>query len=265
MVTHDSSTGEDGSFELRFRSASLRPEGVRSRELSEVLQACDEFLTAAILAQAPDVSKDDLIVGLVGIAPGSVCLTFRSTLPSILDSSVAKIATSIKAGTYSSLPRHSVNGLQVIQRFAHRHTCDVEFRLPHRGEAVLAALTPETEIPAAPRCAGMTALYGRVLRVGGRTTPRVMLQTTRGDVVYCDTSEEIARKLGERLYSSVGVVGRASWYSDNLEVESFRVERVLGFSDRTYLQVMGELTTAVGKHYSEVSDVVRFVADMRNA
>ena len=93
-----------------------------------------------------------------------------------------------------------------------------------------------------------------------------MFETVDGQTVYCTIeNEQLARELGERLYTWVSVKGRAKWDARSLELEDFTVIAVEDYTrTASILKAFSELSSIAGKYYSDVTDVEGYISDLRN-
>lgn len=110
-----------------------------------------------------------------------------------------------------------------------------------------------------------TVIYGRVVRVGG-TEPRVMFEAASGKTLFCRVKDEdLARRIGERLYTWVGFEGVAVLDSDSLETVEFRVEKLTDYEGRLSLRdALSELAAVAGPAYAEIENPDEYVAGLRN-
>lgn len=129
---------------------------------------------------------------------------------------------------------------------------------------VLATITPETTLARRAKLSGETTIYGQVIRVGGRE-PRVMVELLSGQTVFCDTNEDIAKKLGSRLYTTVGLFGVAQWDGESLKLEQFTIKDVTTYEELPLEDVMNQLAKAVGVYYGDVTDVEKYISDIRGS
>lgn len=110
-----------------------------------------------------------------------------------------------------------------------------------------------------------TTIYGRIVRVGG-VDPRVAIEQSSGKTIYCRVKDEVlARKLGERLYYWAGLFGLATIDSDSLGILDFRVDGITQYDGSvTISEAFNQLKSLAGKYYEDVSDVQKYVSDLRS-
>ena len=248
-------------LELKLVGEGLVPGGVKSRELAEVMTALEDAIAATASKQDPGVARDTLVVGLSGVAEGSIRLFFRSPSRALISSAFATIGVALSTASYNELPNAALKPLSALVAFAARHHCAAELRIPGQ-DAPLATITAETAIPAPIQVSGYTTLYGRVIRVGGRR-PRAMVETVQGETVFCEVSRDVARRLGERLYQHAEFRGVATWDADDWSLAAFRISEVEESGTLKPSAVMQQLRGLVGEHFDDVRDVPAHVAALR--
>ena len=159
---------ENTLLEIRFAGGGVFPENIRAGEMAEILNAVEDTLSAVVEKEHPKITKEELLVGLVGIRKGSVHLQFSSQLPEVALPAFVKVAKSIKTKNFDDLPNNAIKSLQNFSTFVKRKNCDAEFITRNGKVKVLATFTPDIQIASFGSLRGDTTLYGQVVRVGGR-------------------------------------------------------------------------------------------------
>ncbi|AFN73830.1 hypothetical protein MROS_0587 [Melioribacter roseus P3M-2] len=251
-------------FELRFAGDDIKPENIRAKDLAEVISAFEDSLLKLILKDNRELNEEKIIIGLVDVENGSAKLKFKSTIPEITLSALLLISTSISKNDFSQLPSSSIRSLKTISDFTKKRNCVAEFRANPLEEKPLASINKETsiEIPDTHYIIGETSIYGRVERVGG-VKPKVMIRLTDNNLISCDVSEEVAKKLGQNLYKMIGFVGKAKWLAENYSLENFEIEDVIEYEETSLLQGLDELSSLIGEYWSDVDNVVDVISSMR--
>ena len=250
-------------IEIRLTGNDILPENVRAGDIADILNSVEDMIESVVVKQQPQITKEDVVIGLVNIMPGSVRLQFTSQVPEQVFPAFEEIADAVARKRFEYLPSTSLKSLQAIASFTRKRNCLAEF-ITHDGtEKVLAQIAPDSEITRVPPLTGETVLYGQIIRVGGRT-PKAMLETVDGQTVYCDVSRDIAQKLGEKLYLSVGLYGVAQWDPQTLSLEEFRIQEVTTYQGKPVVEAMGELSMLTASYYSDVADVDKYVSDIRS-
>jgi hypothetical protein len=110
---------------------------------------------------------------------------------------------------------------------------------------------------------GETVLYGKVIRVGG-VEPRVELKPLVGQILSCATTVEIAIQLANRLYQQVGVFGHATWDQEKLEIQEFRISRVLAYEKKPLTHAFKLLREVTQKEFDVIEDVDQYITNLRH-
>jgi hypothetical protein len=247
-----------------LRLTGMKPADVRAGELAKIISAFEDMIASTVKRERPQISKEELGVGLVKIENASVGLEFATKLPELTISAYDGITTSIATEKFLDLPSDTLRHLREIHSFIKSKNCEGEL-LSRNGKAILkAVLLPTTHIPQHPKVKVQTVIYGRIVRVGG-ADPRVMFEAASGKTLFCGVkSEQLARKLGQRLYSWGGLKGTATLDSDSLEILDFQVDDLTEYEGKLSLKnAFSELRNLASEYYDDVDDVDDYIAGLR--
>lgn len=249
-------------MEIRLAGKDISPDKVRAGEISEIIAAVENMIASIVSAKHPQITKEDIIVGIINIKDKSVGLQFSSQLPELTWPAFSIIASSVATGEFSSLPSGSIKALQQISAFTRRKQCVAEL-ISHTGDSrLLATIGPDTKIDDVPLIKGETVIYGQLIRIGGRT-PRAMIETVDGQTIYCEIEKGLATSLGEKLYSQVGLQGIAKWNAKTLSLEEFFIANLTDYQDKKVYQATQDLSRVIGKYFSAIKDVNKYVSRLR--
>ena len=249
-------------IEVRIVEEDLQPGRMRSFELAEIIKSVEDAIASKVVLDHPELSKDEIVIGLLSIGDGSLSLRFASPLEQEVAPAFLDIVEAIDTDDYAALPHSSLESLRTITSIARRRNSDFEFRSLVGPIHRKARITPSTVIRATPPLRGMTTIYGQVIRVGGRD-PRLMFETLAGEVVYCNIKRSLAKQLGQSLYSTVGLIGRAEWDSTDLSLLSFGANEVIKYERKSAVSTLQELASKVGEYFTDIEDVEGYVATIR--
>jgi hypothetical protein len=249
---------------IRLAGENIAPGTLRSRDLAEIIDSAEDAIASLVVRDNPQLKKDEVVVGLMSIAEGTVSLQFATTLPQLVLPAYWEVTDSIDRDDYKNLPPDSIRSLEKLTRFSRRRNCELEFFGLDGDTSPVAVITPQTVIVSAPLVTGLTTIYGRVIRVGGRE-PKVMIELPDGQIVYCATGYEVARELGQTLYSWVGLRGPAKWSPGDLSLQEFRAEEVTLYEDTPLTEAMERLAHAASGYFDGIDDVQRYVSELRGA
>jgi hypothetical protein len=245
---------------IKFVGRGMVPGTIRSRELADIINSFEEMLADVVVDRHSNIEKDDVLVGLATIGDGSIRLGFNTVMVSVVVAAYLSVASAVNKNDFTSLPQSSLTALNRIIAFTRRHHCVADLLSPDTDERI-ASITPETDTKVSGLVQGQTTIYGRILRVGGKT-PRVMIETMSGDTLSCVVSLEIARELGERLYEFAEFSGIASWSPNDWKIAEFRIQSFTVSSTKTPEQTINELRSLVGQYFEGV-DAEAYVSSIR--
>lgn len=247
---------------LRLAGANMSPGKLRSKEIAELIESIEEMTASVVVSDDPKIKKDSIVVGLKAIKEGSIGLEFAPNLVELTMPATFRITRSIADNDFGTLPSSTMTALRKLSGFSRRHQCDVEFFAQNGNVQNLATITPDTQIPNTYAFIGETTLYGVINRVGG-AEPKIQFKTFDGQLLYCSTTQEIAKQAGNRLYKQVGLEGRAEWNSETLRIENFYVSAISNYEKVSPSVAFEELSRLVGDSFDEIIDVDSFVAEIR--
>lgn len=255
----------DSIIEIRLAGENLVPGRVRSSEIAELIKAIEEAIAFLVMRDRPELSKDEIVVGLIGVRSGSLNLDFETPIKPAVMPAYIELAEAVRTENYSRLPVSSVSSLQTLTTFSRRRNSQLEFRLRnHRISQVLATLSPSTLIETIPLVTGFTMLYGMLISIGGKE-PRAHLSMPGRKKASCLLENEaMAKSLAPRLYTWVGLEGIARWSSTTSELVDFRVERVLPFEDTPIGEAIAQLADLTSSHFDDIDDVEKYIDGIRN-
>lgn len=249
---------------IGLRLTNMKPSDIRAGELAKIIISFEDMIASTVKRSRPQISKDELGVGLVKIEDKSIGLEFSTKLPELTINAYNTITDSVARGNFLELSGATLEALREIHSFIKSKNCEGEL-FSRNGTIVLKAiLLPSTEIPQHPKITAQTVIYGRIVRVGG-VDPRVMIEQAPGKTTFCRVKDEsLARKLGERLYMWAGLEGLATLDSDSLNILDFNVENVTEYEgDLTLVDAFAELKELAGKYYADIHNVKKYVSDLR--
>lgn len=251
-------------MEIKFIGKDIYPENIKVKELADILLSVEESILPIIIKDNPNISIEDIIIGLVDIGNSSTKLKFKSSFPKIVLSAFIALSSAIANNDFESLPLRSIESLKNISDFTRKKSCIAEFWTHEDSEHPLAQITPSTEIviPKTRHLEGETILYGRVERVGG-VHPKVMVRVSDKEVIYCDIEEGLAKELGHMLYTWVGISGIATWNIEDYSIESFRIKEITEYRESSLLGGLNKLFFMIGKYWKGEIDVVKAVSELR--
>ena len=249
------------AFELRFIGGDITPSNVRAHDVASVLEATEDLLASSVLRAHPELSNDDIIIGITSITSGSLVLRFSPSLPTLVLPIFEQVTTAIQSQSFERLPQAARLALRKIATFTRKNRCIAEFRAVGR-DTPLAVINADLVIADAVRMLMQTTLYGRVLNAGGKN-PNVHIETLQGDIVICSGNQEQIKLLAGRLYNNVGIVGIARCNVETLEISEFEIEEVLVYEETPITSAFAQIAEVAG-HYFDHIDAADYVRILRS-
>jgi len=108
---------------------------------------------------------------------------------------------------------------------------------------------------------GETTLYGIIKQVGGEP-PSVLIQTLEGHHLLCQVEAHLAKELGNRLYTRVGLIGLAQWKLANHSLERFQIQTIFDYQEGPLVEAFTTLSSGIGEFYQNL-EAVTWVAQHR--
>ncbi len=248
-------------FLIRIIGKNIEPGLIKSKELANILASVEDMIASIMEKEDHTIRKEDVIIGLKELSGGSIKLKFSSIIPAVAISAFMIAATAVNNRNYENLPRSSLNSLVNIASFTKKHNCSAEL-IRLEPENTVAVISSETEINIKPPIIGETTIYGKILRVGGKT-PKVMIETLEGKVIYCDVDLNLAKKLGQKLYEFVSLSGVAKWDAHDLVLEDFHIKNIGGYEGQSISSTIKELSSAIGSYFKDIVDVKSYISEIR--
>ncbi|MFZ2955915.1 MAG: hypothetical protein WA705_03335 [Candidatus Ozemobacteraceae bacterium] len=252
----------NGTIEISFSGKDFGPESVHSRDLGKIIATVEEMILSAVKQKVGINLPDNFSVSLVGMRKGSIKLTFASATTALAIAAFCMVAETVNGGSLATASRSTANGLQEISSFARKYNCKAEFIRPRCKKRVIATITPKTVLEGVNPIVGPTNIYGRVVRVGGKR-PTVTIETTDGKTLTCDSNKEIARQLGKKLYSVVGLRGMAKWHPYDMDLIDFTIEGIEDYEECDIVDAFAELAKIASPHFDAIEDPDAYVRELR--
>lgn len=245
---------------IRLKGAGIAPGLIRSKELAEILESVEDMVVAETIKANPDINKEDIIVGLYAIEDKSIGLNFKTTIASVVIPVFINIANAIEENRFNELTPKTLSSITSIINFTKRHAC--EAILGTHNTSKLTTITKNTQIPQHTYIEGPSEIIGKVIRVGGKK-PKATLELTDGTTIYCQVTEDLAKELGNKLYTLARFTGNCKWNFTTSDLEEFTIFSVEEFDYRNTGSVLEKLSQYLGKQFLEIDDVDNFVTNLR--
>lgn len=251
------------NFSLRLTGEKFSPDQLKLGELSDYLKQVEKLYREAVRAEFPSQTEEEIKLSLVQLKPGSLHLTFEPELKEHGLAVYKKVARAINENRFDEFTTPGLEALRFMANFSNRHQVTTEFRNGNARSKPMAVLTPGMNIEPFPRFNGETTIYGKVLRIGGKS-PKVALELD-GATLTCEVdSESLAIELAARLYQEVGLVGLARWSAKDGKLEEFKVTGITYYEAGSYVEALNQLSKLVGKYFDDIDDVEAYIEELRS-
>lgn len=252
---------------FQIKVTGPKPDQVSARTLGEILIRMETALSELAKQTGLELPTDGPALSLVDVEEGSDLLTF--SIPESAAPAMSVISGAIAADEYSPLPRESHQGIYEVSETVRSAGWGLEILKETKAGIPPSTITPARGVPAPPKeevstAHGTTTLLARCLRVGGATTPKVEVRPVQGGrALNLDVSENMAKKLGHRLYEEVLLQGRATWEIPSWKMVEFQVQEVADFERVSPAAAFRELAALAGDTWDGV-DALEFVRSQRD-
>jgi hypothetical protein len=255
---------DEKKIEINIKGEGVTPGNIRARDLADLLVSSEEMFASVILSQQPNITRDEIVIGLVGIYSGTVRLEFAPQSAEVTFAAADRIAQAFTENNLRSLPLASLENMKTITSFAKKRNCDIEFTSRNGQSISLMTFHPETIIDLPPDIHGETVIYGKLVRIGGRD-PTAMIELTDNEQITCDIlDQEVAKTLAPRLYNWIGLKGEAKWNSGDFSLQSFRITGITEYEDSSILETFRELRDLIGEYFKDIEDPDDYVRKLRS-
>lgn len=124
-------------------------------------------------------------------------------------------------------------------------------------------LSPETKIfSVSSKVEGLSTIYGKVIRVGGEQ-PGVRLELLNREKITIHTDEDNAKKLAHKLYTVVGLSGKAEWDINTYDLLDFKLYDIITYEETPITDALTQLSNLAGKYWSDVDDISAEIENIR--
>ena len=108
-----------------------------------------------------------------------------------------------------------------------------------------------------------TTIYGKLLQVGGEPPIAIIDVAGTGHLIECTFDKSLARQLGKRIYTWVGLNGTATVEDVNLKVVAFAIEAMTPYKGTPVDEAFAKLSEIADPYYKDIDDVEAYVDSLR--
>jgi hypothetical protein len=251
-------------FELSLEGKDLSPTTVSIHELANFLESIETVVVKTLSHTVQGIDEDQAVVSLVEIGAGSAHYSFAAA-PPVTPELIRLIGNSIRTQNYKRLPNAAISGLRDLQRFSEQRQAVIKWNLlENRHKSLIAEIRPDVglNLPTLDTVKGTTVVYGKLTRVGG-TPPKARVSLLSGEAISCLVSEQLAKRIGNRLYEVIGLEGDAEWDITDYSLLSFRANAITSFEEGTAREALKALGEVSGEGWNHGNDTNAFVEELR--
>lgn len=224
-------------FVIRLVGMGMRPWAVPMRSLTRILDAVqrlveqreetDEESPESRDTTTPALGHSERILRLLDVKSGSAVYNVAAFDRTSALQVLADTAASIKSPTKSEWGSATISSIQELSEVAKSLGCEIEFRQAVGGKRfgdIIATIKATTFslISASAFVSGETSVYGKIERVGGAVEMHCGLRLPdhpRKMIICRVVGADLVRELGQYLYQSVIVNGKATWIRSSWQLK----------------------------------------------
>lgn len=255
-------------IEVRFGDDNLTPGKVRSHDIATMIRAIEQMIAAIFARNNPalHIQENQVTVGLSAVQDGSIRLRFESQYD--IRSSYELATRAIVEKSFDKLPIHSIEAIKNIVSVSRAYRTETKFGYQDGDFVELASVSANTAITVdVPTIEGVTTLYGVLTSIGGISPPNATLTLMNGKRLRCNVTEKesltVARQLGTRLYSEIGVRGTARWDLRDMSIVFFRIDELLSYKETNLTEAIEHLAELASPYFEAIDDLDTYFADLR--
>ncbi len=257
-------------LEVRLKSAELRPDKMSSRHIAKLIGSVEQMLAAIVARDNPGLALDEsrVTIGLSAVYPGSYRVQFQSQYDTQVKTAYEIAATAINGLSFENLPPKSVEALKNIRNISREYRTETQFGYQNGQFVELASVSANTLIHVqVPTMDGETTLYGQLTSIGGVDPPQAQITLVDGQRLKCNVTRKdslaVAKQLGKRLYTEIGVRGLAHWDIRDMSIIYFRIDELLDYQAIPITESIANSYDVFGHHLEAIDDVDDYFAELR--
>lgn len=251
-------------FLVRFTGPAVSLETVGLRSLAQAFSAISTIVADPTVET--DVSEQSL--HLVGVERGSAKYRVSTALAhDHVGERLRKFGNIVNHKTEDESAIDVIYPLERLSRVAKRNKCFIEIIGPSPSRSVLARIGPNTykQFVRSAFVSGETSVFAKVERVGGRTKLHCAVRMPKQDEqVWCSVeSERIAKMLGDYIFESVMLRGRATWHRRSGRIRSMLIKDVDPPKTGSLVDSLKGAYDAGGSAWALLNDPIGKLAEIR--
>lgn len=243
-------TKQENTFELKLDGDNAFPSNFSINELYYLLADLQEAIKADV-----DEGGDKISLSLVELTNNCVLARLNASDESQI-AALKRISSAVSNNNIKELPYRSVVKLNSFkERINKKGIYDAEFR---HQDAIIASINKNTVFDIEDIViVDTTTIYGEVTRVGG-SKPIIRICLLDGTKLSIETNKETAKKVSNKLYTTIGLFGEAKHSKYDYELLDFKIFNIVEYEHKNYSNVLKELRDIVGNSYDnlDIKDIL---------
>lgn len=259
------------TIEVHLTGDEITPDKIRSRDIATMISAIEVMVAAIVERDNPSLQIDEakVTVGLSSIQRGSYVMQFESQYHEEVKAAYELIANTIKLGDFQSLPSRSIDAIQRVRNVSREYRTETVLGYRNGDFVPLASVAANTKIDIQTlEVEGETTLYGQLIGISGMKPPEARLILFDGRNFKCRVTERnnlsVARELGKRLYTEIGVRGFARWNMHDMSLTFFRIDELLEYHEIPITDAIENTYRVAGHHLEKIEDVNTYFTMLRD-
>ena len=111
---------------IGLRLTGMKPSDIRAGELAKIICSFEDMIASTVKRSRPQITKEDLGVGLVKIEDKSIGLEFSTKLPELAFTAYENITESVSNEKFLELSGETLQSLREIHSFIKSNNCEGE-------------------------------------------------------------------------------------------------------------------------------------------
>lgn len=256
------------TFAVVFEGKGIAPEKLPFRVIADVLGSVQRLASGIDVDSAAHVPEEDAI-GLLDVKRGSAVFSCFARNPHSATEHLrwtGEVLCSEVAPNDERPVDFILSPIRKLSQIAKSLRCSISVRSSD-SRKVLAYVDLDTwdRVAKAMLTVGPTSIVGKVMRVGGATNQKCCLRVPGRDrLLYCEVpSRELARKMGQHLYSEIAATGIATWLNRSWKLMEFEILSMELHRASGYIDALNALYKSGGEAWDAIEDHERYIKGMR--
>ena len=254
------------AFEMHFQRPGIYPEEVPLGVLSRAFAALQRLALGD--DELVDDDEESALVpegfSLVQVKRGSAIYQIATRKPELAIARLRQTGGVLDDPESIGDKDFMLGPLDELSAVSRSLDSPILLKTPGRDGVVLATIVPTSysHVSKSLFVEGETTLFGRVERVGGATERKCGLRIpNRVRMLFCRVaSDDVARRLGQKLYQNVSAQGTAHWMKTTWRIVRFTIREIHQPKLKPFRKMIDDLRNAGGSDWDKYPDPEAYLA-----